>query len=88
MFTERMCFSFMERIAVNQTSRAQKKRKLRRDSSFQKYKQGPGDRLVGGEKVETRENLEIPLSQRDQNLRRKSDSGRWITDLEDQQPSD
>jgi hypothetical protein len=78
----------MERTTVNQTSRAQKMRNIRRDSSFQKCRRGPRDGLAGGEKVETPEHLENLLSQRDQKLRRKSDSGHWITDLEDQQLSD
>jgi hypothetical protein len=55
-------------------------RKIRRDSGFQKYRQGPRDRLVGGEKLETHENLENLISQRDLKLRRKSDNGYWITD--------
>jgi hypothetical protein len=63
-------------------------RKLRRDSSFQNCRRGPRDRLAGGAKVETHEHLENILSQRDQKLRRKSDSGRWITDPKDQQPLD
>jgi hypothetical protein len=76
----------MEITTMNQTSRAQKTRKLRRDSGFQKCRRGPRDGLAGGAKVETREHLENLLSRRDQKLRRKSDSGRWITDPEDQQP--
>jgi hypothetical protein len=88
MFTGRMCLSLMERTTTNQTSRAQKTRNLRRDSGFQKCRRGPRDRLAGGAKVETREHLENLLSQRDQKLRRKRDSGHWITDPEDQQPSD
>jgi hypothetical protein len=78
----------MARTTKNQTSRAQKMRKLRRDSGFQKCRRGLRNGLAGGAKVETREHLEILLSQRDQKLRRKSDSGRWITDPEDQQSSD
>jgi hypothetical protein len=71
MFTGRMCLSLMERITTNQTSRAHKKRKIRRDSGFQKCRRGPRDRLIGGGKVETREHLESLLCQRDQKLRRK-----------------
>jgi hypothetical protein len=56
-------------------------RKLRRDSSFQNSRRGPRDGLAGGAKVETREHLE-------NRSRRKSDSGRWITDPKDQQPLD
>jgi len=77
----------MERTSTNKTLRVQKMRKLIRDSGFQKYRRGPRDGLVGGEKVETREHLEILLIQRDQKLRRKSDSGHWITDIEERQPS-
>jgi hypothetical protein len=68
--------------------REKKMRNIRRDSAFQKCRRGPRDRLIGGEKVETLEHLENLLSQRDQKLRRKSDSGHWITDPEDQQLSD
>jgi hypothetical protein len=88
MFIGRMCLSLMERIASNQTSRAQKTRKIKRDSGFQKCRRGPRDRLAGGEKVKTREHLENLLSRIDKKLRRKRDSGCWITDPEDQQPSD
>jgi hypothetical protein len=88
MFIGRVFLSLMERTTMNQTSRAQKMRKLRRDSGFHKCRQGPRDRLIGGENVETHEYLENLLSQRDQKVRRKSDNGRWITDLEDQQPWD
>jgi hypothetical protein len=83
-----MFFSWMERTTVNQISRVQKTRKIRRDSGFQKCRQGPRDRLVGGAKVETYEHIEILINRTDQKLRRKIDSGRWITDPEDQQPSD
>jgi hypothetical protein len=63
--------------------------KLRRDSVFQKRRRDPkSSGLAEGAKVETLEHLENLLSQRDQKLRRKSDSGRWITDPEDQQPLD
>jgi hypothetical protein len=59
-----MCLSLMARTTKNQTSRAQKTRKLKRDSGFLKYIQGPRDRLAGGEKDETHENLENLLSYR------------------------
>jgi hypothetical protein len=59
--------------------------KLRRDSAFQKCRQDPRERLAGGAKVETLEHLEKLPSRRYQKLRRKSDSGHWITNLEDQQ---
>jgi hypothetical protein len=88
MFIGIMCLSLLEITAVNQTSRLQKTRKLRRDSDFQKCRQGPRDRLTGGAKVKTREYLENLLSHRDQKLRRKSDSGHWIIDPKDQQSSD
>jgi hypothetical protein len=78
----------MEKTTPNQILRAQKMRKLRIDSHFQKCRRGPRDRLAGGEKVETREHLEILLIRRDQNLKRKNDSVLWITDIEDQQLSD
>jgi hypothetical protein len=71
----------MEITTPNQISRAQKTRKFRIDSGFQKCRRGPRDRLTGGEKVETREHLEILLSQRDHKLMRKNGSGLWITDL-------
>jgi hypothetical protein len=74
MFTGRMCLSLMERTTTNQTSRENKTRNIRRDSSFQKCRRGPRDGLTGGAKVETREHLEILLSRRDQKLRRKRDS--------------
>jgi hypothetical protein len=85
MFTGRMFLSLMARTTMNQTSRVQKTRKLRRDRGFQKYRQGPRDGLIGEAKVETREHLENLVIQRDQNLRRKSDSGHWITNPEGQQ---
>jgi hypothetical protein len=68
----------MARTTMNQTSREQKTRKLRRDSGFQKCKRGPRDRPAGGAKVEILEHLENLLSQRDQKLGRKSDNDHWI----------
>jgi hypothetical protein len=62
MFTGRMCLSLMERTSTNQASRAQKTRKIRRDSGFQKYRRGTSDGLVRGSKFETREHLESLLN--------------------------
>jgi hypothetical protein len=72
----------MARTTTNQTLREQKTRKLIRDSGFQKCRQGPRDGFTGGAKVETHEHLENILIRRDQNLRRKGDSRRWITNTE------
>jgi hypothetical protein len=88
MFIGRMFLSSMARTTTNQTSRAQKMRKIRGDSGFQKCRRGPRNELACGAKVETREHLENILSRRDHKLMRKSDNGCWITDPKDQQPSD
>jgi hypothetical protein len=64
-FIGRMFLSLMERTTLNQTSRAQKMRNLIRDRSFQKCRRGPRDALARGAKVETHENLENLLIQRD-----------------------
>jgi hypothetical protein len=59
---------------------------MKRDNGFQKCRRDPRDGLAGGAKFETREHLENLLSQRDQNLRKKSDSGRWIEHCEEYGP--
>jgi hypothetical protein len=63
-------------------------KKSSEETTVQNYRRGPTDRLARGKNFETREHLENLLSQRDQKLRNKSDSGCWITDPEEQQSSD
>jgi hypothetical protein len=73
MFIGRVCLSLMAR------TKSTKMRNIRRDSSFQKYRRGPRDGLIGGEKFKTFEHLENLLSQRDQKLGREGNNDYWIT---------
>jgi hypothetical protein len=78
--TGRMLLSLMARIAVNQTSRVCSNQSSKEIEialcAFQKCSRGPKEGLAGGTKVETFEHLE------NRKLRRKNDSGHWITNPE------